>query len=394
MSSRDEHAGLILLVEDNRQIAEMVGEFLERRGYSVDFAQDGVSGLHLAVSNSYDVVVLDLMLPGIDGLDVCRKLRGDAKKSTPVLMLTASDTLEDKLVGLEAGADDYLVKPFEVRELEARLRALIRRDRRQVSSEVLTVGDMTLDTATLRLTRSGQELTVSPIGLKLLAILMRESPRVVSRRDIEREIWGDTLPDSDTLRSHLYNLRRVIDKPFEHAAAAHDSLGRLPTCRSGCGSNRNKPHRLTAQPIQFMTMRGVPTQRAAHARGGLQRRLMLIFGMQLVAVVVACLMGFYDVAPAGAVLLLIVIVSALAWLAAQRVWRPVSALARVIGSWDEGRGDLDALQADRLANRVPMATWRRWCVDSMLLPAASPAITSANATSPATPAMNYAARSP
>lgn len=214
MSSRDEQSGLILLVEDNRQIAEMVGEFLERRGYSVDYAADGVSGLHLAVSNSYDVVVLDLMMPGMDGLDVCRKLRRDAKKSTPVLMLTARDTLEDKLVGLEAGADDYLVKPFEVRELEARLRALIRRDRRQVSTEILTVGDMTLDTATLRLVRSGQELTVSPIGLKLLAILMRESPRVVSRRDIEREIWGDTLPDSDTLRSHLYNLRRVIDKPF------------------------------------------------------------------------------------------------------------------------------------------------------------------------------------
>ena len=217
MSMRDEQSGLILLVEDNRQIAEMVGEFLERRGYSVDYAADGVSGLHLAVSNSYDVIVLDLMLPGMDGLDVARKLRKDAKKSTPVLMLTARDTLEDKLIGLEAGADDYLVKPFEVRELEARLRALIRRDRRQVSTEVLTVGDMTLDTATLRLVRDGQELTVSPIGLKLLAILMRESPRVVSRRDIEREIWGDTLPDSDTLRSHLYNLRRVIDKPFDRA---------------------------------------------------------------------------------------------------------------------------------------------------------------------------------
>jgi DNA-binding response OmpR family regulator len=147
-------------------------------------------------------------------LVLLRKLRKEAKNATPVLMLTARDTLEDKLVGLEAGADDYLVKPFEVRELEARVRALIRRDRRQVSTEVLTVGDMTLDTATLRLTRDGQELTVSPIGLKLLAILMRESPRVVSRRDIEREIWGDMLPDSDTLRSHLYNLRRVIDKPF------------------------------------------------------------------------------------------------------------------------------------------------------------------------------------
>ncbi|MBN8713486.1 MAG: response regulator transcription factor [Xanthomonadales bacterium] len=214
MTVHEEQAGLILLIEDNRSIAEMVGEFLEDQGYSVDYAADGVSGLHLAVANSYDVIVLDLMLPGLDGLEVCRKLRREAKSATPVLMLTARDTLEDKLVGLEAGADDYLVKPFEVRELEARLRALIRRDRRQVSAGLLTVGDMSLDTATLRLTRAGQELTVSPIGLKLLVILMRESPRVVSRRDIEREIWGDMLPDSDTLRSHLYNLRRVIDKPF------------------------------------------------------------------------------------------------------------------------------------------------------------------------------------
>jgi len=215
MNKRDEQSGLVLLVEDNRGISEMVGEFLERRGYSVDYAADGVTGLHLAVSNSYDVVVLDLMLPGMDGLDVCRKLRQEAKKSTPVLMLTARDTLEDKVTGLDAGADDYLVKPFEVKELEARVRALIRRDRRQVSQEVLRVGDLVLDTATLRLTRGGKDMQVSPIGLKLLTILMRESPRVVSRRDIEREVWGDMLPDSDTLRSHLYNLRKVIDKPFQ-----------------------------------------------------------------------------------------------------------------------------------------------------------------------------------
>ena len=215
MNKRDEQSGLVLLVEDNRGISETVGEFLERRGYSVDYAADGVSGLHLAVSNSYDVIVLDLMLPGLDGLDVCRKLRQEAKKSTPVLMLTARDTLEDKVTGLDAGADDYLVKPFEVKELEARVRALIRRDRRQVSQEVLRVGDLVLDTATLRLTRAGKDLAVSPIGLRLLTILMRESPRVVSRRDIEREVWGDMLPDSDTLRSHLYNLRKVIDKPFQ-----------------------------------------------------------------------------------------------------------------------------------------------------------------------------------
>ncbi len=217
MKTRDDSAGLILLIEDNRAIAEMAGEFLERRGYSLDYAADGVTGLRLATQNSYDVIVLDLMLPGMDGLDLCRRLRNELKRSTPVVMLTARDTLEDKLIGLDAGADDYLVKPFEIRELEARVRALIRRDRRQVSAEILKVGDLVLDTATLRLQRNGRDLSVSPIGLKLLTILMRESPRVVSRRDIEREVWGDLLPDSDTLRSHLYNVRRIIDKPFGKA---------------------------------------------------------------------------------------------------------------------------------------------------------------------------------
>jgi DNA-binding response OmpR family regulator len=130
-------------------------------------------------------------------------------------MLTARDTLDDKVRGLEAGGDDYLVKPFAIQELEARVRALIRRDRRQVSAEVLRVADLTLDTATMQVNRGGRELQLSPIGIKLLAILMRESPRVVSRRDIEREIWCDGLPDSDTLRSHLYNLRKTIDKPFQ-----------------------------------------------------------------------------------------------------------------------------------------------------------------------------------
>jgi len=212
---KNESAGMVLLIEDNRGIAETVGEYLERRAYGVDYASDGPSGLRFATTQSYDAIVLDLMLPGIDGLELCRRLRRDVKKATPVLMLTARDTLEDKVAGLDAGADDYLVKPFEIRELEARVRALIRRDRRQVSAEVLRVADLVLDTATLRATRGDQELQLSPIGIKLLQILMRESPRVVSRRDIEREVWGDLLPDSDTLRSHLYNLRKAIDKPFE-----------------------------------------------------------------------------------------------------------------------------------------------------------------------------------
>ena len=215
MRTHSQQSGLILLVDDDRVVAEMAGEFLDHRGYSVDYAADGITGLHLAVTNSYDVLVFDVGLPGMDGLELCRKLRQDAKKSTPILLLTGKGSLEDKLSGLEAGADDYLVKPFALREFEARLRALIRRDRQQVSTQVLRVEDLALDTATLRLTRAGRELIVSPIGLKVLAILMRESPRVVTRRALEREIWGDALPDSDTLRSHLYNLRRVMDKPFD-----------------------------------------------------------------------------------------------------------------------------------------------------------------------------------
>lgn len=229
---------LVLLIEDNNDIAEMIAEYMERRDYQLDFAADGITGLHLAVSNSYDCIVLDLMLPGLDGLELCRKLRQDGKNSTPVIMLTARDTLDDKVDGLDAGADDYLIKPFEIRELEARVAALIRRSRRQVSHEVLTVGSLTLDTATLRLQRDGRDLALSPIALKLLTILMRESPKVVSRREIEREVWGDMLPDSDTLRSHLYNLRKVIDKPFDRPLlhTIHSAGYRLADTRSEQGA--------------------------------------------------------------------------------------------------------------------------------------------------------------
>ena len=212
---REHQAGLILLVEDNRSLSEVVGEYFENKGFGVDYAGDGVDGYRLAVQNSYDVIVLDLNLPRMDGLQVCQKLRTEGKKSTPVLMLTARDAVSDKVLGLEAGADDYLIKPFAIQELEARIRALIRRERRQVSTEVYQVADLILDTGSLRATRAGRELSLSPIALRLLGILMRESPRVVTRRDIEREIWGDELPESDTLRSHLYDLRKAVDRSFD-----------------------------------------------------------------------------------------------------------------------------------------------------------------------------------
>src|SRR5688572_19488144 len=193
----------------------MIAEYFEQRGYAIDHAADGITGLHLAVSNPYDVIIADVMLAGMDGITICRKLRDEARRDTPLLMLTARDTIDDKLAGLDAGADDYLVKPFEIRELEARIRTLLRRHRgTQGGRDTLQVGDLVLDTSTLTVTRGGTPIKLMPIGIKLLTILMRASPRVVSRQQLEHEVWGDTLPDSDTLRSHLYALRRAIDKPF------------------------------------------------------------------------------------------------------------------------------------------------------------------------------------
>jgi DNA-binding response OmpR family regulator len=211
---RESGSTTLQLIEDHRDIAEMIAEYLEQRGYVIDHAADGVTGLHLAVTNHYDVVIADVMLAGMDGITLCRKLREEARRDTPLLMLTARDTIDDKLAGLDAGADDYLVKPFEIRELEARIRTLLRRHRGALTPGTLRVADLVLDTGTMTVTRAGTPIKLMPIGIKLLTILMRASPRIVSRQQLEHEVWGDVLPDSDTLRSHLYALRRAIDKPF------------------------------------------------------------------------------------------------------------------------------------------------------------------------------------
>jgi DNA-binding response OmpR family regulator len=207
----------ILLIEDHKDIAEMVYEYLEASGFSVDYADTGTVGVNLARQNSYDAIVLDLMLPDMDGIEVCKALRSEEDITVPVLMLTARDTLEDKLLGFDSGADDYLVKPFDLEELVARLRSLMKRRTDQPKSEPLVVGDLVLDVNAKIATREGNILNLSPTGMKILILLIMESPNVVERSAVEKVIWDDLPPDSDALRSHLYNLRKVVDKPYSHS---------------------------------------------------------------------------------------------------------------------------------------------------------------------------------
>ena len=207
----------VLLVEDHAELAATTGEFLELCGYIVDYASDGTSGLNLASENDYDALILDIMLPGLNGYEICRKVRQEDESDIPILMLTARDQLQDKLEGFDTGADDYLIKPFDFEELDARLKSIIKRNKGGFNTKPLKIHDLELDLKTMQVTRAGKTLKLSPTGLQILKILMRRSPELVSREEIERELWGDLVPDSDVLRSHLYNLRKVIDKPFDVA---------------------------------------------------------------------------------------------------------------------------------------------------------------------------------
>lgn len=205
----------VLIIEDNRDLATNMFDFLEANGNVVDAAENGITGLHLALVNPYDAIVLDLMLPGMDGVTLCRKFREESGKNTPILMITARDSLEDKIIGLEAGADDYLVKPVELREVELRLRVLIRRGGEYVQKKRMALEDLSLNQFACRVRRGGVIIDLPPIPYKILEVLMARSPNVVSREDVEHAVWGDARPDSDSLRAHLHLLRTLIDKPFE-----------------------------------------------------------------------------------------------------------------------------------------------------------------------------------
>lgn len=194
---------------------------LEADGFAIDYAADGLQAIQLATTQVFDTIVLDVMLPGIDGFTVCQRLRTEYGLDTPILMLTARDQIDDKLQGFERGADDYLTKPFVMSELQARVTALVNRKRGDIASTSISVNGLSLDTRTRRVTRNGEDIVLSPTGFRILRILLREAPGVVTREALQNELWGDDVPDSDALRSHIYILRKAVDRPFEQA---HGSL--------------------------------------------------------------------------------------------------------------------------------------------------------------------------
>ena len=204
----------ILLIEDDPMIGRGLHDALRRESMSVDWVTDGHDGLEALKSTEYMLCLLDLGLPGLSGTEILRLARQSGSK-TPAMMITARDALDDRVAGLDLGADDYLVKPFELPELVARIRALSLRRSGQASR--LQVADLIMDLSTRKVSRNGQELHLSPTGWTLLECLMRASPAPVNRERLEAAIWGDELPDSNTLKVHMHRLRKAVDKDFETA---------------------------------------------------------------------------------------------------------------------------------------------------------------------------------
>lgn len=203
----------ILLVEDQASIASNIADYMEEKGHVLDFATQGEQGLSLALSNFYDLIILDINLPLMDGLTVCQQLREKADRHIPILMLTARDSIDDKIAGFNVGSDDYLTKPFSLQELEVRCLALSRRHLLQ-TKDVMTLGPLEIDRKRKVIMREGKALDLHTMGYKLLTVLAEAYPQVVSRSELSAKLWGDEPTESDALRSHIYQLRAVLDKPF------------------------------------------------------------------------------------------------------------------------------------------------------------------------------------
>jgi len=202
----------LLLIEDDIDLANGIVEFLELEDIECDFACDGVTGENLALANPCDIIVLDLNLPMRSGLDVCQNIR-QAGNDTPVLMLTAQDTVADKIKGFDCGTDDYLVKPFDIQELFVRVKALAKR--RSTQSKKLIIGDFCMDIGMKKATRNDVQIELGGIGWKIIETLLRASPNPVSREELEQTVWKDDFPDKSALKVHIFRLRSKIDKPFD-----------------------------------------------------------------------------------------------------------------------------------------------------------------------------------
>lgn len=201
----------ILLVEDDLDLAASLVEYLELEGITCDHAANGEHGLQLAKENNYDVLVLDVMLPKLDGIGICESVRRSGM-DVPILMITARDTLDDKIEGFQAGSDDYLVKPFALKELLLRVRALAKR--RSSQPRKYSIADLEIDTEMHEAHRHGVKLKLSPKEWALLEYMAKTSPGIALRDEMERAVWGEAMPDSNSLKVHMHKLRQKVDKPF------------------------------------------------------------------------------------------------------------------------------------------------------------------------------------
>lgn len=200
----------ILLVEDEPRMANVIAKGLREHSYAVDVAPDGAAGLYQTSINDYDVIILDVLLPGLDGYEVCRELR-QRGNTTPVLMLTARAAVDDRIAGFDAGADDYLTKPFSFRELLARIRALLRRDL-QLRPDVLEIEDLVVDSASHRVSRANHDVQLTAKEYALLEYLARRAGQLVSRAEIAAHVWDDTFdPFSNAIEVYINRLRKKID---------------------------------------------------------------------------------------------------------------------------------------------------------------------------------------
>ena len=204
----------ILLVEDDFDVAQNICDYFESSGHNVEWAPDGLIGLERGTAEPRDIIILDISLPRLSGIELCLRLRELGFTSVPIIMLTARSEIEDKVKAFQFGADDYVVKPFALVELESRIGALMRRAYGFESASLLKVGDLEFDTATYSIRREGKNIAVTATGRKILETLMRNTHRVVAKSEIEQVIWGDDPPRSDSLKIHIHTLREVIDKPF------------------------------------------------------------------------------------------------------------------------------------------------------------------------------------